>query len=78
MLRFLDLRAQALDGGAHAIGVEHVGIAQRRHEQAVVGIHRDADVHMRMQGAGEVFAIEPGVQRRHGLAGAHERGPGVR
>ena len=70
---FLDLRAQALDRGAHAVAVEHVGIAQCRHEQAVVGIHRDAEVDMRMQGAGEVGAVEPGIEGRHGLAGGHDR-----
>ena len=31
--------------------VEHVGVAQRGHEQAVVGIDRDADVDVRVQGA---------------------------
>ena len=39
-----DVWAQAIDGLANTVGVKHVGIAQRRHEQAVIGIDGNADI----------------------------------
>ncbi len=53
---------------AHEPFESSIGIAQRRHEQAVIGIHGDADIHVRVQGAGQVLAIEPRIERRHRLA----------